>query len=152
VCTEISVHPEYVEGTDWNENTSFIYEGNLRAIHLVKNMQILARTKYIDIRHHYIMRDLQARGDASIIFKWSTDNTSDIVTKNSTKEIHDRNSKKIQYGRRMLNKTGLWYNTLEVLTLLPLDHKSTPTSTEVVESLVVVTESSAVENLKDKGK
>jgi hypothetical protein len=54
------------------------------AIYLVKNMQVSARPKHIDIRQHF-MRELQARGDISIRFKRSVDNTSDIMTKN-TKE------------------------------------------------------------------
>jgi hypothetical protein len=48
-------------------------------------MQVSAITKLIDIRHHF-MRELQARGDISIRFKRSADNTSDIITKNTTKE------------------------------------------------------------------
>jgi hypothetical protein len=44
------------------KTTSIIYEDNLEVIYLVKNMQVSARTKHIDIRHH-LMRELQARND-----------------------------------------------------------------------------------------
>jgi hypothetical protein len=36
------------------KTTSIIYEDNLGAIYLVKNMQVSARTKHIDIRHHFM--------------------------------------------------------------------------------------------------
>jgi hypothetical protein len=62
------------------KTTSIIYEDNLGAIYLVNNMQVSARTKHIDIRHHF-MRELQAIGDILIRFKRSADNTSDIMTK-----------------------------------------------------------------------
>jgi C4-type Zn-finger protein len=39
------------------KTTSIIYEDNLGAIYLVKNMKVSARTKHIDIRHHF-MREL----------------------------------------------------------------------------------------------
>jgi hypothetical protein len=44
------------------------------------------------------MRELQAKGDISIRFKRSADNMSDIMTKNTTREIHERHSKRIKYG------------------------------------------------------
>ena len=51
---------------------AIIYEDNLGAIYLVKNQQVSARTKHIDIRHHYL-RDLQ--GDRiDIRFVRSEDN------------------------------------------------------------------------------
>jgi hypothetical protein len=79
------------------KTTLIIYEDNLEEIYLVKNMQVSERTEHIDIRHHF-MRDLQARGDISIWFKRSADNTSNIMTENTTREIHERRSKRIRYG------------------------------------------------------
>jgi hypothetical protein len=43
------------------------------------------------------MRELQARGDISIRFKRSMDNTSDIMTKNTTREFHERHAKRIKF-------------------------------------------------------
>jgi hypothetical protein len=36
------------------KTTSIIYNGNLGAFYLVKNMQVPARTKNIEIRHHFM--------------------------------------------------------------------------------------------------
>jgi hypothetical protein len=53
----------------------------------VKNQQVSARTKHIDIRHHY-MRELQAKKDIDVRFKRSEENSADIMTKNTTRDIH----------------------------------------------------------------
>jgi hypothetical protein len=49
---------------------AIIYEDNLGAIFLVKNQQVSARTKHIDIRHHF-MRELQAKKDLDVRLKRS---------------------------------------------------------------------------------
>ena len=75
---------------------AIIYEDNLGAIYLVKNQQVSARTKHIDIRHHYL-RDLQ--GDRiDIRFVRSEDNASDIMTKNTARELFERHSRNARQG------------------------------------------------------
>jgi hypothetical protein len=69
-----------------------IYEDTLGAIFLVKNQQVSSRTKHIDIRHHF-MRDLQAKKDLDR-FKRSDENSLDIMTKNTTRYIHKKHTKK----------------------------------------------------------
>jgi hypothetical protein len=49
---------------------AIIYEDNLGEIFLVKNQQVSARTKHIDIRHHF-MREVQAKKDLDVRFKRS---------------------------------------------------------------------------------
>ena len=70
---------------------AIIYEDNLGAIFLVKNQQVSARTKHIDIRHHY-MRELQAKKDLDERFKRSEENSADIMTKNTTRDIHEKHT------------------------------------------------------------
>jgi hypothetical protein len=79
------------------KTTSIISEDNLGAIYLVNNMHLSARTKHIDIRHHFI-RDLKAKNDISIRYKRSVDNSSDVMTNYTTREIHGRHSKRIKFG------------------------------------------------------
>jgi hypothetical protein len=76
---------------------AIIYEDNLRAIFLVKTQQVSARTKHIDIRHHY-MRELQAKKDLNVRFKRSEENPADIMTKNTTRDMHEKNTKNIRNG------------------------------------------------------
>ena len=79
------------------QETAIIYEDNLGALFLVKNQQVSARTKHIDIRHHF-MRDLQDNKTIDVRFKRSEDNSADIMTKNTTRDIHEKHSNKIQNG------------------------------------------------------
>jgi hypothetical protein len=74
---------------------AIIYEDNLRTIFLVKNQQVSSRTKRIDIRHHF-MRDLQDRKELDVRFKRSDNNSSDIMTKNMMKDIHDKHIQQIR--------------------------------------------------------
>ena len=77
--------------------TAIIYEDNLGALFLVKNQQVSARTKHIDIRHHF-MRELQDKKAINVRFKRSEDNSSDIMTKNATRDIHEKHNDKIVNG------------------------------------------------------
>jgi hypothetical protein len=67
--------------------SEIIYEDNLGAIFLVKNQQVSARTKHIDIRYHF-MRELQAKKDLDVRFQRSEEHSADIMTKNTTRDIH----------------------------------------------------------------
>jgi hypothetical protein len=77
--------------------TAIIYEDNLGAIYLTKNQQVSSRTKHIDIRHHYL-RDLLDEEKLDIRFQRSENNSSDILTKNTTRDIHERHTTKIRNG------------------------------------------------------
>jgi hypothetical protein len=68
---------------------TIIYEDNLGTIFLVKNQQVSSRTKHMDIRHHF-MRDLQEKKDLNVRFKRSQNNSADIMTKNTTRDIHGK--------------------------------------------------------------
>jgi hypothetical protein len=91
---------EYVQESVFTQNLveelagkrkpAIIYEDNLvGTIFLVKNQQVVSsRTKHIDIWHHY-MRDLQDSKALDVKFKRSENNSADIITKNTTREVHD---------------------------------------------------------------
>jgi hypothetical protein len=72
-----------------------IYEDNLGTTFLVKNQQVSSRTKHIDIWHHY-MRDLQGSKALDVRFKRSENNSADIMTKNTTREVHDKHTQQIR--------------------------------------------------------
>jgi hypothetical protein len=79
------------------KKSAIVDEDNLGTIFLVKNQQVSFRTKHIDIRHHF-MRDLQEKKDLDVRFKRSENNLADIMTKNITRDIHDKHSKSIRKG------------------------------------------------------
>ena len=78
-------------------NTAIIYEDNLGAIYLVKNYQISARTKHIDVRHHYV-RDLRNAKRLEVRFKRSEDNSADVMTKNLGRELFEKHTESIRTG------------------------------------------------------
>ena len=79
------------------ENPAVIYEDNTGAIFLVKNQQVGARTKHIDVRHHFIRGQIK-QGTLEIKFIRSENNPSDIMTKNAAATIFDRHARALQTG------------------------------------------------------
>jgi hypothetical protein len=75
------------EITNEPQPPAIIYEDNLGAIFLSKNSQVSARTKHIDVRHHFI-RDLIKDKKLIVRFIKSEDNPSDIMTKNVNRESY----------------------------------------------------------------
>jgi predicted sulfurtransferase len=86
-----------VEEITGENHQAIIYEDNLGAIYLAKNQQVSGRTKHIDIRHHWL-RDLQTSKRIDIRFKRSDDNSADIMTKNSTKDLFEKHIKAVRTG------------------------------------------------------
>jgi hypothetical protein len=76
---------------------AIIFEDNLGAIFLAKNAQVSARTKHIDVRHHFI-RDLIKEKQLTIKFVKSEDNPADIMTKNTNRDLFQKHSKNITHG------------------------------------------------------
>jgi hypothetical protein len=79
------------------EMTAIIYEDNLGAIYLTKNQQVSVRTKHIDVRHHFL-RDLLQEKKLDVRFQRSEDNSADIFTKNTPRELHETHTTKIKNG------------------------------------------------------
>jgi hypothetical protein len=97
-CTQEAVFTRnLVEELTGQQKPAIIYEDNLETIFLVKNQQVSSRTKHIGIRHHF-MRDLQDRKELDVIFKRSENNSAAIMTKNTTKYIHEKHIKQIRNG------------------------------------------------------
>jgi hypothetical protein len=86
-----------VEEITGQRKSAIAYEDNLGTIFLVKNQQVSARTKHIDIRHHF-MRDLQDKKELNVRFKRSEDNSADIMTKNTPREIHGKHTHQVRDG------------------------------------------------------
>jgi hypothetical protein len=53
------------------------------------------------------MRDLEDKKQLDVRFKMSENNASDIITKNTSKDIHDKHNQLIRNGRKMSNRTAL---------------------------------------------
>ena len=60
---------------------AILLEDNTGAIFLVKNHQVGARTKHIDVRHHFI-RELHEDGKLIVKYVESGSNEADMMTKN----------------------------------------------------------------------
>jgi hypothetical protein len=86
-----------VEELTGKRKPAIIYEDNLGTIFIVKNQQVSSRTKHLDIRHHY-MRDLQDNKSLDVRFKRSVKNSADIMTKNTTRKVHDKQTQQIRNG------------------------------------------------------
>jgi hypothetical protein len=98
VCAGICLHPEFlVEELTGKRKPAIVYKDNIGTIFLVKNQQVSSRTKHIDIRHHD-MRDLQDNKALDVRFKGSENNSADIMTKNTTREVHDKHTQQIRNG------------------------------------------------------
>jgi hypothetical protein len=57
------------------------------------------------------MRDLQDRKELDVRFNRSENNSSDIMTKNTTKDIHEKHNKQIRndsfpFWKEVLNRTA----------------------------------------------
>jgi hypothetical protein len=95
-CTQEAVFTRnLVEELTGQKKPATIYEDNLGTIFILKNQQVSSRTKHIDIRNLF-MRDLQDRKELDVRFKRSENNSPDIMTKNTTKDIHDKHIKQIR--------------------------------------------------------
>jgi hypothetical protein len=66
----------------------------------VKNQQVGARTKHIDVRHHHLREHYELK-NFEIKYVRSEDNESDILTKNTTEKILDTHAKNIRNGTLM---------------------------------------------------
>ena len=76
-----------------------ILEDNTGAIFLVKNQQVGARTKHIDVRHHFLREQWQI--SFLVKFVRSEDNESDILTKNTVEKILKGHAENIRNGTPM---------------------------------------------------
>ena len=71
-----------------------IYSDNQSAISLTENSMFHARTKHIDIRHHFLREKVES-GELQIIFCGTEDMTADILTKGLCREKHKRFSEQM---------------------------------------------------------
>ena len=76
---------------------------NEGALALIKNRQVGARTKHIDIRHHF-MRDKWEEGLLRVAHIPGEDNEADICTKNVTNRLHLKHRSRIRHGILWLSK------------------------------------------------
>jgi hypothetical protein len=71
------------------QNNVRILTDNQSSMALAKNPVFHARTKHIDIRHHFIRERVEA-GDIELVFCKTEDMLADVLTKGLTKEKHNR--------------------------------------------------------------
>src|SRR5262249_43212859 len=68
---------------------TIIRSDNQGCISLAKNSAHHARTKHIDVQHHFV-RDKVEDGEVEVIFCKTEEMVADVLTKGLTKEKHDR--------------------------------------------------------------
>jgi hypothetical protein len=66
---------------------------NIGAIYLTSNYTTGQNTKHVDIRYHYV-RELIESGVLQVNFVRSNDNESDIMTKNTTRDLFEKHQNK----------------------------------------------------------
>ena len=66
-----------------------IYSDNQSAISLAKNSTFHARTKHIDIRHHFLREKIE-NGEIEICFCGTESMTADVLTKGLCREKHEK--------------------------------------------------------------
>jgi hypothetical protein len=97
-CVQEVVLPQnLLEELTGQKKPVIINEDNLGTIFLVKNQQVSSRTMHIDMRHHF-MRDLQDKKELDVRFKRSKNNVADIMTKNTTRDVHDKYTQQVRDG------------------------------------------------------
>ena len=97
-CAQESVFTQnLIKELTGEDNQAIIYEDNLGAIYLAKNYQVSARTKHIDIRHHWL-RDLQTSKRINIRYIRSENNPADIMTKNTGKDLYQKHTEAVRTG------------------------------------------------------
>jgi hypothetical protein len=97
-CVQEAVFTQnLVEELTGQKKPTIIYEDNLGTSFLVKNQQVSSRTKHIDSRHHFV-RDLQDTKELDVRSKWSENNSADVMTKNTMRDIHDKHTQQVGDG------------------------------------------------------
>ena len=79
------------------ELPSYICEDNTGAIFLSKNEQVGARTKHIDVRHHFI-REKVANGEILVKYVNTCLNPSDLLSKNTSQKSYDAHAYDMRNG------------------------------------------------------
>jgi Reverse transcriptase (RNA-dependent DNA polymerase) len=69
-------------------STSTIFTDNQAAISISHHPEFHARTKHIDIAHHFL-RDLIAEGTLNTVYVNTRDNLADLFTKGLSRDIHE---------------------------------------------------------------
>jgi hypothetical protein len=98
MCSGCNFYPELIDGLTKIKQTDIIYEDNLGANFLTKNQQVLQRTKHIDIRQHFLSNLVEDKL-LEVRFVKSENNSSDITTKNTPQDLHDKHTTKLKQGR-----------------------------------------------------
>jgi hypothetical protein len=74
-----------------------IYEDNMGCIYLTRNQQVGARTKHIDVRHHFIRENVE-NGNVKVCFVPTEDNEADCCTKNLPEKIFAKHASDLLNG------------------------------------------------------
>jgi hypothetical protein len=102
-CQELVFVTNILNEIDKAKTPGIILGDNEGALALVKNRQVGARTKHIDIRHHF-MRDKWENETLRVGYVPSEENEADICTKNVITKLHFKHRSRIRNGTLWLNQ------------------------------------------------
>jgi hypothetical protein len=80
------------------QKPGIMLDDNEGAIFLIRNQAVGTRTKHIDIRYHFI-RDHFEKKEFDVTYIDTETNESDIITKNTTEQVHMKHAVKIRNGK-----------------------------------------------------
>jgi len=76
---------------------------NMRALFMAENVTSNQRAYHIDVRHRFFI-DLMAEGSLDAMFTNSANNTSNVVSKNVSKEVYQRHTAKFLADKSILDR------------------------------------------------
>jgi hypothetical protein len=80
----------------------YVNVDNVGAIFMAENASATSRTKHVDVRYHFV-REFIFEGFIKIVFVKTANNTSDIFTKNLSKELFEKHQNKFVVDKDKVN-------------------------------------------------
>ena len=108
---------------EWGEGEypAMILEDNTAALYLIKNQHVSARTKHIDIKHHFIRHHNEAGLFVGLHVR-SEDNNSDMLSKNLVGDLYEKHSQEVGTGNNYIHSN--WDELMKKLTEEALPHQA----------------------------
>ena len=75
---------------------------NMGAIFMSENATSNHRTRHIDVRHRFLV-DLTEEGFLDVVFVNSENNTSDVLSKNVSREVYQRHTPKFMADKSIVD-------------------------------------------------
>ena len=81
----------------------YVNVDNVGAIFMAENASATSRTKHVDVRYHFV-REFIFEGFIKIVFVKTANNTSDIFTKNVSRDLFEKHQNKFVVDKEKVNE------------------------------------------------